>query len=217
MGKRHLVPLGSPDFAPWKTSLSTHPNQPASALQGAMGMADCLVPGPRYTLIERRYPMKKVLSVTAVATALMITPAAAGNLVEVAAKAGSFNTLIAAAKAAGLAGALAEGENLTVFAPTDEAFAALPEGTVESLLKPENKDKLAAILSYHVVPRKLTSNMLPGRTIHVKTIKAGGDKMLAVTKSGSGVTVDGASVVSADIKADNGVIHVIDKVVLPSS
>ena len=161
--------------------------------------------------------MKHLFAATAVAAALTITPAAAGNLVDVASKAGTFNTLIAAAKAAGLAGALADGENLTVFAPTDEAFAALPEGTVETLLKPENKDQLAAILSYHVVPRKLTSNMLPGRTIHVKTIKAGGDKMLAVTKNASGVTVDGANVVSADIKATNGVIHVIDKVVLPSS
>ena len=161
--------------------------------------------------------MKHLFAATAVATALMITPAAAGNLVDVASKAGTFNTLIAAAKAAGLAGALAEGENLTVFAPTDEAFAALPEGTVENLLKPENKDQLAAILSYHVVPRKLTSNMLPGRTIHVKTIKSGGDKTLAVSKSGAGVTVDGANVVAADVKAENGIIHVIDKVVLPSS
>ncbi len=160
--------------------------------------------------------MKKIFAVTAVALAVSGTPAAAGNVVEVAQEAGSFNTLIAAAKAAGLAGALADGSNLTVFAPTDEAFAKLPEGTVETLLKPENKEKLVAILSYHVLPRKLTSNMLPGRTIHVKTIKAGGDKMLAVNKSGGGVTVDEASVVSADIKADNGVIHVIDKVMLPA-
>ncbi len=160
--------------------------------------------------------MKKFFAVSAVALAISGTPAAAGNLVEVAQDAGSFNTLIAAAKAAGLAGALADGSNLTVFAPTDEAFAKLPEGTVETLLKPENKDKLVAILSYHVLPRKLTSNMLPGRTIHVKTIKAGGDKMLSVNKSSGGVTVDEASVVSADIKADNGVIHVIDKVMLPS-
>lgn len=109
------------------------------------------------------------------------------------------------------------GENLTVFAPTDDAFAALPEGTVENLLKPENKDQLAAILSYHVLPRKLTANMLPGRTIHVKTIKADGDRMLSVTKSGGGVTVDEANVVTADIMADNGVIHVIDKVMLPTN
>jgi len=144
-------------------------------------------------------------------------PASAENIVEVAKGAGTFNTLLAAAEAAGLAGALAGGNNLTVFAPTDEAFAALPDGTVENLLKPENKDQLAAVLSYHVLPRELASNMLPGRTIHVKTIKQGGDRLLAVTKSGGGVTVDDATVVAADIRADNGIIHVIDKVMLPSS
>ena len=144
-------------------------------------------------------------------------PASADNIVEVAQGAGSFNTLLAAAEAAGLAGALAEGNNLTVFAPTDEAFAALPEGTVENLLKPENKDQLVAILSYHVLPRELASNMLPGRTIHVKTIKQGGDRLLAVTKANGAVTVDEATVVSPDIRADNGIIHVIDKVMLPSS
>jgi len=145
-------------------------------------------------------------------------PANAANIVETAQQAGKFETLITAAKAAGLAGALAEGDNLTVFAPTDAAFDALPEGTVEDLLKPENKDKLAAILSYHVLPRELTSNMLPGRRIHVSTIKDGGDDMLAVEKSAStqAVTVDGANVVQADIQADNGVIHVIDQVLLPS-
>ncbi len=161
--------------------------------------------------------MKKLLAASALAIALATTSAHAKNLVEVAQDAGAFNTLLAAAKAAGLAGALANGENLTVFAPTDEAFAKLPAGTVENLLKPENKDQLTAILSYHVVPRKLTSNMLPGRAIHVKTLKASGDKTLAVTKSSSGVTVDNANVVSADIKADNGIIHVIDAVVLPSN
>jgi len=163
--------------------------------------------------------MGKVLIGAVAALAIgMSAPGKAANIVETAQEAGSFNTLIAAAKAAGLAGALAEGDNLTVFAPTDEAFDALPAGTVEDLLKPENKGKLAAILSYHVVPRELTSNMLPGRTIHVKTIKAGGDSMLAVDKSArtQAVTVDGANVVQADIEADNGIIHVIDKVLLPS-
>ncbi len=161
--------------------------------------------------------MKKTVAASLVALAISINIAQAKNLVEVAADAGSFSTLLAAAKAAGLADALADGDNLTVFAPTDEAFAALPDGTVEMLLKPENKDKLVAILKYHVVPRNLTSNMLPGRTIHVKTLKESGDRTISVTKSASGVTVDGASVVSADIKATNGVIHVIDKVILPSS
>lgn len=156
---------------------------------------------------------------TAKATLVAATLVAAGlnanaaNIVETAKSAGTFNTLLAAAKAAGLDGALATGENLTVFAPTDEAFAKLPAGTVDSLLKPENKDKLAAILTYHVVGRTLTSNMLPGRTIHVKTLNT--SDMLAVTKSSDGVTVDNANVVSADISADNGTIHVIDTVLLP--
>ena len=153
----------------------------------------------------------------AVALGLMTSSAQAANIVEVAQGAGTFNTLIAAAKAAGLDGALASGENLTVFAPTDEAFAALPAGTVEDLLKPENKEKLAAVLSYHVLPRKLMSNQLPGRTIHVRTIKSSGDRTLAVSKTGSGVTVDQANVVTADIAASNGVVHVIDKVMLPDS
>lgn len=145
------------------------------------------------------------------------TAANAGNIVETAQEAGAFNTLLAAAQAAGLADALATGDNLTVFAPTDDAFAALPEGTVESLLQPENKDQLIAVLTYHVLPRELTSNMLPGPAIHVRTIKSEGDRTLAIEKSGGGVTVDGANVVTADIRADNGIIHVIDKVLLPSS
>lgn len=160
---------------------------------------------------------KSILGAALSLAVISAAPATAANIVETADSAGTFGTLLAAAKAAGLAGALAEGQNLTVFAPTDEAFAALPAGTVETLLKPENKDQLAAILSYHVLPRELSSNQLPGRTIHVKTIKADGDRLLSVTKSSSGVTVDGANVVAADIRADNGIIHVIDKVMLPES
>jgi len=163
--------------------------------------------------------MRKVLTGTLAALFIgTAAPANAANIVETAQQAGQFETLIAAAKAAGLAGALAEGDNLTVFAPTDAAFDKLPEGTVEDLLKPENKDKLAAILSYHVLPRELASNMLPGRRIHVSTIKEGGDDMLAVEKSArtQAVTVDGANVVKADIEADNGIIHVIDEVLIPS-
>lgn len=161
--------------------------------------------------------MRKIIT-TAVLSAFVIgaSSAQASNIVETAQQAGKFGTLIAAAKAAGLAGALANGKNLTVFAPTDDAFAKLPAGTVETLLKPENKDKLAAILSYHVLPRKLTSGQLPHKAIHVRTIKAKGDRLLRVTKSKKGVTVDGANVVAANIRASNGVIHVIDKVMLPS-
>jgi uncharacterized surface protein with fasciclin (FAS1) repeats len=161
--------------------------------------------------------MKRLL-ISAFASLVLIAPNAhASNIVETAKSAGVFNTLLTAATAAGLATPLAENGPLTVFAPTDEAFSKLPEGTVENLLKPENKDQLAAILSYHVLPRKLTSNMLPHKAIHVKTIKANGDRLLTVRKTRGGVTVDGAKVVDADIAAENGVIHVIDKVMLPSS
>ncbi|MCV6548280.1 MAG: fasciclin domain-containing protein [Cohaesibacter sp.] len=162
--------------------------------------------------------MKTFMMSAALAFGLAVTalPASAKNIVEIASEAGSFKTLLTAAKAAGLADALASGENLTVFAPTDEAFSKLPAGTVESLLKPENKDQLVAILSYHVVPRKLTSDMLPGRKIAVKTLKSHQDRTLSIKKSHGAVSVDNASVIKADIMASNGVIHVIDEVVLPS-
>lgn len=90
-------------------------------------------------------------------------------------------------------------------------------GTVEDLLKPENKAKLTAVLSYHVLARKLMSNQLPGRTIHLRTVKSSGDRLLAVSKSSSGVTVDQANVVTADIATSYGVVHVIDEVMLPDS
>lgn len=157
-----------------------------------------------------------ILGVALAAAFATASSANAANIVDTAKSAGSFDTLLAAATAAGLADALATGENLTVFAPTDEAFAALPEGTVETLLKPQNKDQLVAVLSYHVLPRELSSNQLPGNAIHVKTIKGEGDRLLTVSKDMNGVTVDEANVVSADIMTDNGIIHVIDKVLLPS-
>jgi len=165
--------------------------------------------------------MRSIFAAVTLAAAATITtiPAKADNIVEVAKGAGSFNTLLAAAEAAGLVSALADGQNLTVFAPTDDAFAALPKGTVDTLLKPENKDQLVAVLTYHVLPRELASNQLPGRTIHIRTIKTEGDGLLAISKDGhtGAVEVDGANVVSADIRADNGIIHVIDKVMLPDS
>ncbi|MFT5509200.1 MAG: putative surface protein with fasciclin (FAS1) repeats [Hyphomicrobiaceae bacterium] len=162
--------------------------------------------------------MRKIITTAVLAITICGAGSAnAANIVETAQKAGTFGTLIAAAKAAGLAGALSNGKNLTVFAPTDAAFKKLPKGTVATLLKPENKAKLAAILSYHVLPRRLTSSQLPHKAIHVRTIKASGDRLLRVTKSRGGVTVDGANVVSANIRASNGIIHVIDKVMLPSN
>jgi uncharacterized surface protein with fasciclin (FAS1) repeats len=179
------------------------------------------IPFPQSPVLNSfwRRTMRKALLAATAALGLFATQASAQNIVEIAAGAGTFNTLIAAAKAAGLDGALASGENLTVFAPTDEAFAKLPPGTVESLLKPENKAQLAAVLSYHVLPRKLASNQMMKGPFHVRTLKAasGGDYLLAVAKSSSGVTIDKANVVKADIMASNGIIHVIDTVMLPSN
>lgn len=159
--------------------------------------------------------MKK-FALTAMAICLGTGIASAANVVETASQAGTFKTLLAAAQAAGLADALATTKNITVFAPSDEAFAKLPAGTVESLLKPENKDKLVAVLSYHVLPRELASNQMLAGPFHVRTLKSSGDRTLAITKGPGGVSVDGAKVVSADIRTDNGIIHVIDSVMLPS-
>ena len=134
----------------------------------------------------------------------------AGDIVAVAVGAGNFNTLVAAVQAADLVEALQGDGPLTVFAPTDEAFAALPPGTVENLLLPENKEQLQAVLLYHVVPGKIMSSDLKG-TANVETLQ--GDTVEIVVASG--VTVNGANVVAADVMASNGVIHAIDAVILP--
>ena len=136
----------------------------------------------------------------------------AKDIVEVAAEAGTFNPLIAAAKAADLVDALKGEGPLTVFAPTDDAFAKLPEGTVETLLKPENKDKLQAVLLYHVVEGKVTSDKVVKLT-SAKTLQ--GDTIDISVKMGK-VYIDNAQVIAADVEASNGVIHVIDAVILPS-
>jgi len=133
------------------------------------------------------------------------------DIVDTAKAAGSFNTLLAAADAAGLVGALKGDGPLTVFAPTDAAFAALPAGTVESLLLPENKHQLADILKLHVIAGSaVTSDQLAGQQISAETLNG----TVAIDGT-SGVTVNGANVVAADVTASNGVIHVIDKVLLP--
>lgn len=132
------------------------------------------------------------------------------DIVDTAVEAGSFNTLVAAVGAAGLVDTLKGEGPFTVFAPTDEAFAALPEGTVESLLKPENKDQLVAILTYHVVSGKVMSGDLSNNMM-APTVQ--GSDITIMTEGG--VTVNGANVISADIEAANGVIHVIDAVILP--
>ena len=134
----------------------------------------------------------------------------AKDIVDTATEAGSFGTLVAAVQAAGLVETLKGDGPFTVFAPTDDAFAALPDGTVENLLKPENKDQLAAILTYHVVPGKVMSGDLSNNMM-ATTVQ--GTDVTIMTKDG--VTVNGANVTSADIEASNGVIHVIDAVILP--
>ena len=135
------------------------------------------------------------------------------NLVETAAGNDAFKTLVAAVKAAGLVETLAGKGPFTVFAPTNEAFAKLPEGTVESLLKPENKDKLISILTYHVIPGKVMSKDIKPRQM-VKTVNG---QQVSIKLSYGKVSVDGANVTAADVEADNGVIHVIDSVILPKS
>ncbi|MBY6081049.1 fasciclin domain-containing protein [Ruegeria arenilitoris] len=146
----------------------------------------------------------------AVALALPMK-AQAADIVDTAVSAGSFNTLVAAVQAAGLVDTLKGKGPYTVFAPTDEAFAALPEGTVETLLMPENKDQLVAILTYHVVPAKVMSGDIAGKRAKVLTVQ--GERLSVNAKNG--VKVDGANVVQADIEASNGVIHVVDTVLIP--
>ena len=143
--------------------------------------------------------------------ALIGTTSNALDIVDTAVSAGQFNTLVAAVEAADLVTTLKGDGPFTVFAPTDEAFAALPEGTVENLLKPENKDQLIAVLTYHVVPGKIMSSDIAGTATMVESVQ-GSELDVNAT---DGVTVDGATVVTADIETDNGVIHVIDRVVLP--
>ncbi|MCL5051099.1 MAG: fasciclin domain-containing protein [Firmicutes bacterium] len=135
-----------------------------------------------------------------------------GSIAEIAANNGSFNTLVAALDAADLVDVLAGEGPFTVFAPTDEAFAQLPEGTVESLLQPENRDQLIAVLTYHVVPGKVMSADISG-DINAETVQGSN---LAISAGRYGVRINNARVVTADIEADNGVIHVIDSVLIPS-
>ena len=146
----------------------------------------------------------------ALAITMASSSASAADIVETAV-AGNFNTLVAAVKAAGLVDILKGPGPFTVFAPTDEAFAKLPPGTLESLLKPENKAKLQSILTHHVVPGKVmaqdvvklhSAKTLEGQNITIKTMNGG-------------VMVDGAHVIKTDIVTSNGVIHVIDSVLLP--
>ena len=133
------------------------------------------------------------------------------DIVDTAVAAGSFKTLAKALQAAGLVDTLKGKGPFTVFAPTDEAFAKLPAGTLESLLKPENKQKLTEILTYHVVAGKVTA----AQAMKVNSAKTVNGKQLKISTSGGTVMVDDAKVGKADVMASNGVIHVIDSVILP--
>ena len=137
--------------------------------------------------------------------------AAEKNIVDTAVAAGQFNTLVTAIKAGGLVQTLEGPGPFTVFAPTDAAFAKLPAGTVENLLKPENKPKLVAILTYHVVPGKV----MAGDVVKLKEAKTVNGEKLLIHVNGSEVMVDNAKVTATDIVAANGVIHVVDTVMLP--
>lgn len=162
--------------------------------------------------------VRTLVSSSIAAAAILFAPAGlAGKkgkthtVVEIAASNESFSTLVAAVKAAGLAETLSGDGPFTIFAPTNQAFAKLPEGTVETLLKPENKSKLQAILTYHVVSGKvMAADVKSGK---VKTVNG---KSIHVKVKKGHVTVDGAKVIKTDILGSNGVIHVIDHVILPS-
>jgi len=145
------------------------------------------------------------------AVALAVTPAVSAADIVDTAVAGKFKTLVAALKAAGLVDTLKGPGPFTVFAPTDEAFAKLPAGTLETLLKPENKAKLQSILTYHVVPGKVMSQDV----VQLDSAKTVEGHSIAIKSVNGSVMVNNARVIRADIEASNGVIHVIDAVILP--
>jgi uncharacterized surface protein with fasciclin (FAS1) repeats len=164
--------------------------------------------------MNRRTLFRAAGALPALALIAACVPAATEpDIVDIAASNDDFSTLVAAVSAAGLVDTLKGDGPFTVFAPTNAAFAALPAGTVEDLLKPENKDKLIAVLTYHVVPGAVTSDQLAGQRLNVATVQGS-----TVHIDGrNGVKVNRSRVTTADIQASNGVIHVIDKVLLPPS
>ncbi len=159
--------------------------------------------------------MKRLLKLT-VCLSLVLSSAFAfsqdKSIVELASETEALSTLVAAVKAAGLVETLSGEGPFTVFAPTNDAFAALPDGTLDNLLKPVNKDQLVSILTYHVIPAKVMSTDLQNGQ---KAATVQGEEV--TVDLGDGVKISGASVTKADIKASNGVVHVIDKVILPPS
>jgi transforming growth factor-beta-induced protein len=169
-----------------------------------------------YNLFQEHRIMHTILSAATVLLAAALTACTStttqpveANLLETARQAGSFQTLVTAVEQAGLAATLTGTDELTVFAPTDEAFEALPSGIVDALLS--DSELLTAVLTYHVVPGRLGSSAVAGRT----SLTTANGQALEVTTAGGGVQVNGAQVVQADIGASNGVIHVIDDVLTP--
>jgi len=163
------------------------------------------------SIVKRLIQVGLVAALVAVAAPLATAQAPSKDIVDTAVAAGSFNTLAKALQAAGLVDTLKGKGPFTVFAPTDEAFAKLPAGTLEDLLKPENKAKLTQILTYHVVPGKVGS----AQVVKMTSAKAVSGDTITIKTSGKTVMVNNATVVKADIPASNGVIHVIDTVILP--
>lgn len=162
--------------------------------------------------MNRRFALKSTIAAAALATISACASTGGGDIVDVAVENGNFTTLVAAVQAAGLEDTLRSDGPFTVFAPTDEAFAKLPAGTVESLLLPENKDALVGILTYHVLPGSVKAADVLGAKTDVATING---KELTVDGTRGGVLVNSARVEIANVPASNGVIHVIDKVLLP--
>jgi len=163
--------------------------------------------------MNRRFAIKSTILAFGVAAAAACAPMMEKepDIVDIAVSNGNFNTLVAAVTAAGLVDTLKSEGPFTVFAPTDAAFAALPAGTVQSLLLPENKDTLVSILTYHVVPGAVTSDQLAGQRLSVATVNGANVHI----DGRNGVKVEDSNVTTADIIASNGVIHVIDAVLLP--
>jgi uncharacterized surface protein with fasciclin (FAS1) repeats len=159
-------------------------------------------------------PMQAAAAATAHETTQNVAVTAKKDIVDTAVGAEDFTTLVAAVKAAGLVDTLKGEGPFTVFAPTDKAFAKVDKATLASLLKPENKDKLTAILTYHVLPGEVMSSAIAGQTLEPATVQGATVKVVG---SDGGVTINDAKVVTADVDASNGVIHVIDKVIMPPS
>ncbi len=152
------------------------------------------------------------LAVAVVAACLMLPAASqAKNILETATDAGTFTILLAAVKAAGIGPTLTGKGPMTLFAPTDDAFAKLPKGTMENLLRPENKEKLQHLLTYHLVMGRVTSREFMGKRLEAATAE-GGILLIDATK---GIMVDEAKVIKADLVTDNGFIHVVDTVMVP--